>query len=82
MRIDRQFKIIFGVVLLVFSIVFIGVITVWSMVGYTIYRVAQDPAIVGRVAGEVTNDFTETVKDKAKEKAKEKVDNFKEKLLK
>ncbi len=44
--------------LLVFSIV----LFIWGTVGYGIYTVVTDPAVVGRIAGEVVSGYNEKVK--------------------
>lgn len=45
-----------------FAFLFCVVLLVWSAVGYAIYTVVTDPAIIGRAAGEVVSGFNQTVK--------------------
>ena len=44
--------------ILVFSLVLL----IWGTVGYGIYTVVTDPAVIGRIAGEVVSGFNEKVK--------------------
>lgn len=45
-----------------FAFCFCGVLLIWGVVGYSMYTVATDPAVLGRIAGEVVSGFNETVK--------------------
>lgn len=42
--------------------IFSMVLLIWGAVGYGIYTVVTDPAVVGRMAGEVVSGFNEKVK--------------------
>ncbi len=42
--------------------VFSLMLLIWGAVGYGIYKVVSDPAVIGRVVGEVVSGFNEKVK--------------------
>lgn len=45
-----------------FGFLFCVILLVWVTIGYGIYTVVSDPAVIGRVAGEVVSGFNEKVK--------------------
>jgi len=45
-----------------FIMIFSMVLLIWGAVGFGIYKVVTDPAVIGRIAGEVVSGFNEKVK--------------------
>lgn len=47
---------------LFYGFIFCMILLIWGILGYGIYTVVTDPAVIGRVAGEVVSGFNEKVK--------------------
>jgi hypothetical protein len=47
---------------LFFAFTISSIIVTWGIMAYSIYNVASDPSIIGRIAGEIVSGFNEKVK--------------------
>jgi hypothetical protein len=45
-----------------FAFTISSIIVIWGIMAYSIYNVASDPSIIGRIAGEIVSGFNEKVK--------------------